>query len=1046
MSDYTLRVSKLPSGWRLVGLVALLLVGLGVFPGRVHAQLPAWAEASLVATGNQFPFYASLSAVYPNGDVVLVGNFQGFVTFGTLPALTARGFSDVYVAKLDGQTHQWQWAVRGGSDGTNTAAEVAPNNVVIDGAGDIIIAGSYSHVAKFGNLPVLGGNGAYNEGNRALVAKLAGSSGNWLWAAGSSGFSSFGTGIGSLALDAAGNAIVSGYFGQTAQFGSLPPVSATKGKYQSDAFVAGLAAGTGQWQWIKSLPSPTVAATQDVAVDAAGNVTVAGFYEGSLTLGSLPTLPTSSYRNIFVAKLNPTTGQWLWGTGVGGSNSTNSSNYATSLACSPTGDVVVTGSVQSGSFQFGSLPAVAGPATYLARLAGSSGTWQWVKPVQNAGYATLAFDKAGDVVAAGTFTNTVQLGPAISLTSRGGQDIFVSNVDFASGQTRWATRAGSAGSDPENAQQVLPISSGDILLTGTFKKSLNFGTLPTLTATSPTADGRSIYLARLSLTQFALTAFTPFPNAVAATGAGPVTAVYTQPLAAVPAVRVFGEHQGRRAGALSLQGTGGVSNNAFQFVPTQPFGPDEQVSVTVAGATARAGGAPLAPEVYQFRAAVGGAGRGLFSGTDEITGPWQSALLAKGDLDNDGDLDIISAGPQGVGFALGLNDGSGHFAAAAAGFPVRGTVTALALADVDADGDLDVAWAAHYPNADSVLIRFNMGNGSFGGLSKVAVAANPRSLTFGDLDADGDLDLVASSYQPAGSVSVRFNNGAGLFSGTSAVPTGAATYGVAVGDVDNDGDLDLVATNEGDGTVATALNDGTGSFGAVATGAAGARPHALALTDLNQDGNLDVVVSSAQAGATTLTLGLNDGAGRFATNSFPVGLANDFTLADIDADGDVDLLTLDQSGHAVRTFLNGGAGVFYRSLVNTLSPLPAAFVAGDLDGDGDIDWVTANSTGTLSPRFNAGVALATQPGRAALAVSIYPNPAHQQVTISLPPATASVQLTLTNSLGQEVVTRANASPKADNTLVVNVSSLTPGIYHLHILTDHLTVVKSLVVE
>ena len=1045
MANYTLSISKLPDGWRrLVGLVALLLVGLGIFPGRVRAQLPAWAEASLVATGNQFPFYASLSAVYPNGDVVLVGNFQGSVTFGTLPALTARGFSDVYVAKLDGQTHQWQWAVRGGGDGTNTNARVRPSRVVIDGAGDILIAGNYSYLAQFGNLPTLNGS-TYNGAERALVVKLAGSTGNWLWATGSSGFSSFGTGIGSLALDAAGNAVVGGSFGQTAQFGSLPAVSATKVDYPVDAFVAGLAASTGQWQWIKPLPSPTGAATQTVAVDAAGNVTVAGFYEGALTLGSLPTLPNTSYRNIFVAKLNPTTGQWLWGTGVGGSTSANSSNYATSLACSPTGDVVVTGSVQSGTFQFGSLPAVAGPATYLARLAGGSGTWQWVKPAQHVGYATLAFDKAGDVVAAGTFTNTAQLGPAISLTSRGGQDIFVSKIDFASGQTVWATRAGSAGPDPENAQQVLPVSSGDIWLTGTFQKSLNFGTLPTLTATSPTADGSSIYLARLSLTQFALTAFTPFPNAVAATGAGPIIAVYTQPLAAAPTVRVFGDYQGYRAGALSLQGTQGISNNAFQFVPTQPFGPDELVSVTLAGATASAGGAPLPPRVYQFRAAVGGAGRGMFSGNDEITGPWQSALLAKGDLDNDGDLDIISAGPLGAGFTLGLNDGTGHFAAAA-GFAVRGTVTALALADVDADGDLDVAWTAHYPDADSVLVRFNTGRGSFGGLSRVAVAANPGGLAFGDLDADGDLDLVASSQQAAGSVSVRFNDGTGLFTGTDTVSTGAATSGVAVGDVDNDGDLDLVATNEGAGTVAIALNDGTGRFGAVATVAAGTLPHALTLTDLNQDGNLDVVVSSAQTGASALTLGLNDGAGRFAINSFPVGLVDAFALADIDADGDVDLLTLDQGGRAVRTWLNGGAGVFYRSLVNTLSPTPATLVVGDLDGDGDVDWVTANGTGTLSPRFNTGVALATRPSQAALAVALYPNPAHQQVTLRLPPATAAVQLTLTNAVGQQVLARASVRPQADNTLTVDISSLPPGIYHLHILSDALNVVKALVVE
>lgn len=1031
-------------GFRRVGLVALLLGILGAFPGHLHAQLPVWSEVNSINTSNQYSFYTTLSAVGSNGDVVIAGTFQGSVTFGTLPALTASTFSDVFIAKMDGRTKQWLWAVKGGGDGSNSNARVKLHKLVIDGAGDVVISGQYTIVAAFGNLPVLrGGGDAFHE--HAMVAKVAASNGNWLWATGSSGPGSGYAVAHSLAVDASGNVTVGGYRPSNEIFGNLP--AAPGGSY-----VARISAGTGQWQWLKQIDTNVNATgTTGVASDAAGNVTVSGYYSQPLTLGTLPTLPASSLQNIYVAKLNPATGQWLWGAHVAGNNSSSAMTYAASLACSPTGDVVVTGYVPAGSFRFGSLPAVAGPAAWQAKLDGTSGTWQWVNPAPTINvYSTVAFDNAGDVIAAGSFTNTAQFGPSILLSSRGSLNSFVSKTNFASGQTVWATRAGSFSGSTifgiQPVQQVIQASSGDILLTGNFEEYIAFGALPTLSVGRSAVGGPSTYLARLSLGQFALTDFTPSRNATSAAVAAPVTAVYSRPVAAsaATALRVFGDQrQGHKSGVHSQQSAGGIANNVLQFTPAQPFSPDELVSVSVASAAASGGSLQLAPWVYQFRAAVGGPGRGLFTGTTEIAGSWQSAFVTKGDLDNDGDLDIISAGPQGTGFTIGLNDGNGSFAAGA-GFSARGTVTAIALADVDADGDLDLTWAAHYPSADSVLVRFNTGNG-FGGLSKVAVGSNPRSLAFGDLDADGDLDLVVASYQTTGSVSVRLNNGTGLFSGIGAVSTGTSTHGAALSDIDNDGDLDLLATNEGDGTLAVALNNGTGGFGAVATVPAGVQPHDIAVADIDMDGDLDVLVSSAQVSGTTLAIGRNNGAGRFATSFFPVGSVTGFALVDVDADRDFDLIVLNQSQRIVRTWLNSGAGIFYGSQSNALIAIPNALATGDFDGDGDVDWVSANSTGTLSPRFNTGVALAAQPGTAFLAVSVYPNPAHQQFTISLPQVTTPVQLTLTNAVGQIIQAHHNIKPTS-NGIPMDVSGIPPGLYYLHILAEGINVVKRVAVK
>ncbi|UOQ67660.1 IPT/TIG domain-containing protein [Hymenobacter volaticus] len=79
-------------------------------------------------------------------------------------------------------------------------------------------------------------------------------------------------------------------------------------------------------------------------------------------------------------------------------------------------------------------------------------------------------------------------------------------------------------------------------------------------------------------------------------------------------------------------------------------------------------------------------------------------------------------------------------------------------------------------------------------------------MTVGDVDADGDLDLLASNNDPNGTVSVRLNDGTGNFDGNQDVAVGLGPRSVAVGDLDNDGDLDFVTANYLSGTASVRLN------------------------------------------------------------------------------------------------------------------------------------------------------------------------------------------------------------------------------------------------
>ncbi|UOQ70751.1 T9SS type A sorting domain-containing protein [Hymenobacter cellulosilyticus] len=549
------------------------MLGLAAIPERLYAQQLGWTEAASIASGNTEYGYSSQSVTDTNGDVLMAGTFQGSITLGNLPALRARSFRDIYVAKMDGRTRQWLWAVRAGGNGAGSEPYIPEVRIRLDPAGNAIIAGYYQYSATFGNLPTLY-TGYYNGTGHSFVAKVDGNTGTWLWATGATTATSNSNAPSSLAVDQAGNAVISGYFGQTVKFGNLPAITAT-GPNQTNIYVASVSGSTGQWQWVKQL-SATEMAASGVAMDGAGNVVLVGSYGGTLTLGNLPPLPSGGSRTLYVAKLAPATGQWLWATRAAGSNAASSSGSASSTWFTPAGDVLVTGKVQNGSFQFGSLPAVASGKTYLAKLDGASGTWQWLHETPaSTTYNVVTFNPSGELLTAGSFSSTVSFGQGLSLSSAGGQDIFVSKLNTATGQAVWAARAGGPSLEEPTGATI----SGDgsaLLLTGNFENQTEFGALPPLTGS------KSTFLARLN-----------FAGVVAATGSGqanlPVS-IYPNPAHDQVTIQL-------PAGSAAAQLT--ITNGLGQAVLKQTSVP------APSGSVVRVATGDLAPGVYYLRITAG---------------------------------------------------------------------------------------------------------------------------------------------------------------------------------------------------------------------------------------------------------------------------------------------------------------------------------------------------------------------------------------------------------------------------------------------------------
>ena len=187
-------------------------------------------------------------------------------------------------------------------------------------------------------------------------------------------------------------------------------------------------------------------------------------------------------------------------------------------------------------------------------------------------------------------------------------------------------------------------------------------------------------------------------------------------------------------------------------------------------------------------------GDGTFTGVANF-GLLQTDSVAWGDFDADGDPDL-AVGNGGFGSIqqnyLYVNNGDGTFT----GFPEFGTgdTACLAWGDVDRDGDLDLAvgnW-----NATQCRLYVNNGNFTFTGRDEFG-ARDTNTLAWGDADLDGDLDVAVGNgdFTTADQNYLYVNDGTGNFTETPEFGLGS-TDGVAWGDFDGDGDLDLAVGNE----------------------------------------------------------------------------------------------------------------------------------------------------------------------------------------------------------------------------------------------------------
>jgi hypothetical protein len=331
-----------------------------------------------------------------------------------------------------------------------------------------------------------------------------------------------------------------------------------------------------------------------------------------------------------------------------------------------------------------------------------------------------------------------------------------------------------------------------------------------------------------------------------------------------------------------------------------------------------------------------------------------------GDLDGDGDMDVVSAAEDENKIAWYLNDGNHPPTFYEAGFyqpglppPDHDYAKAVFAADLNGDGKVDIAYVGE-DNSEVGWLE------NQGGVPPTFVphvlaqdANHAKSIIAEDLDRDGDLDLLVASSDD-NKVAWYENDGAAAPTFTVHVVTTNAVGARAVhaADLDGDGDLDLLSASRVDNRITwypnrtihrTAIfNEGTQSVVHVAVGARNV--HA---DDLDGDGDIDML----SVAETELLWHENNGASppAFTTHLIDnrqISGGRWVTTGDLDNDGDVDVAAASKRTNLITWYenLGGQPPTFATHLVTGDARGVRAVLAADLDDDGDLDLYSASDT------------------------------------------------------------------------------------------------------
>jgi hypothetical protein len=243
----------------------------------------------------------------------------------------------------------------------------------------------------------------------------------------------------------------------------------------------------GQLKWAQVYATTSASYGGGVAIDAAGNVYISSSFYGSIDIDNTPEVSNGG-ADLLIAKFDPN-GNPLWSNHFGGAAGDEGAAQR-SLAMDAAGNLFVTGYFTAATnLGGGARAAAAGKDIFIAKYS-TAGNWVWDIEAGSSGDDEglgITTDPSGNVYASGYFVNSMSLSGQL-LTSAGGIDGYLAKYSN-DGLIQWSQRRGGTGDD--FFEDVAADASGNVVITGGFQNSVNFGG-----GTLNTAGGYDGFLAK----------------------------------------------------------------------------------------------------------------------------------------------------------------------------------------------------------------------------------------------------------------------------------------------------------------------------------------------------------------------------------------------------------------------------------------------------------------------------------------------------------------------------------------------------------------------
>lgn len=327
-----------------------------------------------------------------------------------------------------------------------------PLDVAIDSEGNILVLGSFT-----GKIDLGGGELESAGGYDLFLAKFS-AEGRHLW--------SFRYGdsavqySAAMALDSMDNIILTGTYYGAIDFGGIP-VAASPGN--TDVFVVKLTPN-GVPAWAKSYGDAAAQDAFDVTVDSNDDVLVIGQFEGSMTLKG--TITAGGGSDMWVGRFDGSSGVPLGQIQI----DDKANQTSLSVGAGPDGTWAICGRHGDGADIGGS--TLGGLGSFVAKY-GADDMPLWSVHLEMNAPSSISTDASGDVVVAGTFLNSVNVG-GMMFTSKGVTDALVAKLAALDGAVKWVNAYGGDGT--ELGPRLAADSKGDIFFAiGTNSSMIGLG-------------------------------------------------------------------------------------------------------------------------------------------------------------------------------------------------------------------------------------------------------------------------------------------------------------------------------------------------------------------------------------------------------------------------------------------------------------------------------------------------------------------------------------------------------------------------------------------